>query len=72
LLGYWIAIAAVIVIAVLSYSALHGSVDNAQGVTHTLRLVEQQNRCDQSNQQQRPGHHPHTQPLRHWTAATNR
>jgi signal transduction histidine kinase/CheY-like chemotaxis protein/CHASE3 domain sensor protein len=41
MLGYWIAIAAVVVIAVLSYSAVRGSVDNAQRVTHTLRLVEQ-------------------------------
>ncbi len=41
MLGYWIAIAAVVVIAVLSYSAVHGSVDNAQRVTHTLRLMEQ-------------------------------
>jgi CHASE3 domain sensor protein len=39
--GYWIAIAAIVVIAVLSYSAVRGSVDNAQRVTHTLRLVEQ-------------------------------
>ena len=41
LLGYWLAIAAVVVIAALSYSALRGSFDNAQRVTHTLRLVEQ-------------------------------
>jgi signal transduction histidine kinase/CheY-like chemotaxis protein/CHASE3 domain sensor protein len=41
MLGYWIAIAAVVVIAVLSYGAVRGSVDNAQRVTHTMRLVEQ-------------------------------
>ncbi len=41
MLGYWIAIAAVVAIAVLSYGAVRGSVDNAQRVTHTLRLVEQ-------------------------------
>ena len=41
MLGYWIAIAAVVVIAVLSYGAVHGSIGNAQRVTHTLRLVEQ-------------------------------
>ncbi len=41
MLGYGLAIAAVIIIAVLSYIAVRGSVDNAQRVTHTLRLVEQ-------------------------------
>jgi signal transduction histidine kinase/CheY-like chemotaxis protein/CHASE3 domain sensor protein len=41
MLSYWIAIAAVVVIAALSYGAVRGSVDNAQRVTHTLRLVEQ-------------------------------
>jgi signal transduction histidine kinase/CheY-like chemotaxis protein len=41
MLGYWVAIAAVVIIAALSFSAVHGSVDNAQRVTHTLRLVEQ-------------------------------
>src|ERR1700733_13159316 len=41
MVGYWIAIAAIVIIAVLSYSAVRGSVDNAQRVTHTLRLVGQ-------------------------------
>jgi len=41
LAGFWIAIAAVVVVAVLSYGALQGSVGSAQGVTHTLEVVEQ-------------------------------
>jgi CheY-like chemotaxis protein/CHASE3 domain sensor protein len=41
LVGFWIAIAAVVVVALLSYQALQASVTNAQRVTHTLRLVEQ-------------------------------
>jgi signal transduction histidine kinase/DNA-binding response OmpR family regulator/CHASE3 domain sensor protein len=41
LAGFWIAIAAVAVVALLSYSALQGSVDNARRVTHTLQVVEQ-------------------------------
>ena len=41
LAGYWIAIAAVVVTAVLSYSALQNDLGNAQRVTHTLRLVDQ-------------------------------
>ena len=41
LIGFWIAIAAVIVVALLSYSSLQGSIGNAQRVTHTLQVVEQ-------------------------------
>src|SRR5579872_3464274 len=41
LVGYGIAIAAIVVMAVLSYSALRNNLGNAQRVTHTLRLVEQ-------------------------------
>jgi signal transduction histidine kinase/CheY-like chemotaxis protein/CHASE3 domain sensor protein len=41
LLGYWIAIAAIAVVALLTYGALQASLANAQAVTHTLRLVEQ-------------------------------
>ncbi len=41
LIGFWIAMAAVIVMAALSYGALQGSLSNARGVTHTLQLVEQ-------------------------------
>jgi len=41
LLGYWMAIAAVVVVALLTYIALQASLANAQRVTHTLRLVEQ-------------------------------
>ncbi|MGA8705657.1 MAG: response regulator [Steroidobacteraceae bacterium] len=41
LIGFWIAIAAIVVMAVLSYSALQNNLGNAQRVTRTLRLVEQ-------------------------------
>jgi CheY-like chemotaxis protein/CHASE3 domain sensor protein len=41
LIGYWIAIAAVVIVAVLSYGALQSNFGNARRVTHTLRLLEQ-------------------------------
>jgi CheY-like chemotaxis protein/CHASE3 domain sensor protein len=40
-MGFLIAIAAVVVVALLSYGALQGSLGNAQRVTGTLELVEQ-------------------------------
>jgi CheY-like chemotaxis protein/CHASE3 domain sensor protein len=41
LIGYWIAIAAIVIVAGLSYGALQNNFSNARRVTHTLRLLEQ-------------------------------